>query len=99
LIRPRHTEEARVRELLERLVTYYAEQPGYLAGYLLEPTEPDGFLGRIGVWETDKDAEHAAQQEYDLALRSQLNMAVEEHREYSFIGHEPNTSGTGAATS
>jgi hypothetical protein len=88
LMHPRQTEEARVHELLDRLVAYYAEQPGHISGYRLEPTDPDGYLGRIGVWETEQDAERAAQTEFDLALRSQLNAAVDEHREYSFNGSE-----------
>ena len=89
LMHPRPTEEARVHELMDRLVAYYAEQPGYISGYRLEPTDPEGYLGRIGVWATEQDAEHAAQTEFDLALRSQLNAAVDEHREYSFTGYEP----------
>jgi hypothetical protein len=89
MMHARTGEEARVHELMDRLVAYYAEQPGYISGYRLEPTDPDGYLGRIGVWESDKDAERAAQTEFDLALRSQLNAAVDEHREYSFTGYEP----------
>ena len=89
MMHPRRGEEARVHELMDRLVAYYTEQPGYISGYRLEPIDPEGYLGRIGIWETDKDAEHAAQTEFDLALRSQLNAAVDEHREYSFMGYEP----------
>ncbi len=37
---------------------------------------------------SDEAAEHAAQSDHDLALRSQLNFAVQEdsHEEYSFEG-------------
>ena len=89
MMRARTGEETRVHDLIDRLVAYYAQQPGFVTGYRLEPTEPDGFIGRIGVWERVEDADRAAQTEHDLALRSQLNMSVEEHREYSFVGYAP----------
>jgi heme-degrading monooxygenase HmoA len=88
LMRPKNGEEARVRDLLDRLVEFYSQQPGYIDGYRLEPTEADGLLGRMGVWESEQDATRAAQTEYDLALRSQLNMSVAEHTEHSFQGVE-----------
>lgn len=88
LMRARGGEEARVRDLIDRLVTFYRSQPGYIDGYRLEPTEADGYLGRMGVWQTEGDAARAAQAEYDLALRSQLNMSLTEHTEYSFIGQD-----------
>ncbi len=87
-MRARSGEEPRVRDLLDQLVAYYAQQPGYIVGYRLEPTEPEGYIGRIGIWQREEDAQHAAQTEHDLALRSQLNMSVAEHTEYSFHGVE-----------
>src|SRR5439155_23774012 len=68
LMRARNGEEQRVHDLLDRLITYYAEQQGYVTGYRLEPTEPEGYIGRIGVWESAEDADRAAQTEHDLAL-------------------------------
>ncbi|MFA7296461.1 MAG: hypothetical protein WC211_04640 [Dehalococcoidia bacterium] len=89
LMRPRHGEEARVRELIDRLVGFFSQQPGFITGYRLEPVEPDGYMGRIGVWESAEQADHAAQADFDLALRSQMNMSLEEHVEYSFHGTPP----------
>lgn len=88
MMRARSGEEARVRDLLDRLVAYYRQQPGYMAGYRLEPTEAGGYVGRMGIWQRVEDAERAAQTEHDLALRSQLNMSVVEHTEYTFQGVE-----------
>jgi hypothetical protein len=47
-----------------------------------------GRIGRIGIWEQEDDAERAAQSQHDLALRSELNIVIEEdsHEEYSFNG-------------
>jgi heme-degrading monooxygenase HmoA len=89
LMRPRAGEEERVRELIDRLVSFFSTQPGFLSGYRLEPVEPDGYMGRIGVWETAEQADRAAQANLDLALRSQMNMSLEEHLEYSFHGTVP----------
>ena len=47
------------------------------------------YLGRIGVWDSAESADHAAQADFDLALRSQMNMSVAEHVEYSFHGTPP----------
>jgi hypothetical protein len=85
-MRARAGEEARVRDLLDSLIGYYAKQPGYIAGYRLESA--DGSIGRIGIWQREEDAEHAAQTDHDLALRSQLNMSVVEHEEHAYDGVE-----------
>ena len=87
-MRARTGSEAEVRRLLDDLVAYYSKQPGYIAGYRLEPTEPDGTFGRIGIWENHEDAEKAAQTDHDLALRSQLNLAVLDHQEHAYTGVE-----------
>ena len=90
LMRPRAGEEERVRYLIDRLVGFFSSKPGFLSGYRLEPVEPDGYMGRIGVWDTAEQADKAAQEDFDLALRSQMNMSVAEHIEYSFHGTAPN---------
>ncbi len=87
-MRARAGEEARVRDLLDSLVTYYAQQPGFVSGYRLESTAADGTFGRIGIWEREEDAERAAQTDHDLALRSQLNMSVTDHAEHAYQGAE-----------
>lgn len=87
-MRARAGAEAEVRRLIDALVSYYSQQPGYIAGYRLEPTDPDGTFGRIGIWERQEDAEHAAQTDHDLALRSQLNMSVLDHEEHAYNGVE-----------
>lgn len=87
-MKARAGEEARVRDLLDNLVTYYSTQAGYIGGYRLESTAADGTFARIGIWQREEDAEHAAQTDHDLALRSQLNMAVTEHAEHAYTGTE-----------
>jgi len=88
LMLPKRGQEDEVNSLLDRLIHYYEEQPGYLSGYRLTDIDGSGRVGRLGVWSSDEAAEHAAQSDHDLALRSQLNFAVQEdsHEEYSFEG-------------
>ena len=88
LMQPKPGQADRVNELLDQLIDFYEDQPGYVTGYRLTPHDGSGRLGRIGVWEDDKSAEHAATADHDLALRSELNMVVESgsHQELSFEG-------------
>ena len=88
LMRPKHGQENEVNSLLDQLVHYYQEQPGYIAGWRLTNIDGSGRVGRLGVWVSEHEAEAAAQSDHDLALRSQLNIAVDEdsHEEYSFEG-------------
>jgi heme-degrading monooxygenase HmoA len=87
-MRPQRGQEGRVHELLKELIGYYEQQPGYMSGYLLEHRDGSNRYGRIGIWASEEDAEHAAQREHDLALRAELNRAIipESHEELSFEG-------------
>ncbi|MBM3140213.1 MAG: hypothetical protein FJZ92_08375 [Chloroflexi bacterium] len=91
---PRAGQERRVAELLDRLSAFYSREGGYILGYRLRPHEgdPSRRMGRVGVWETEDHAVHAAQTEHALALRSELLRLIEEatHEELSFTG-EPDT--------
>ena len=88
LMEPKAGQEQRVIELLDEMIRFYEEQPGYLEGYRLQPVDRARHVGRFGVWESDEVAHHAAQHERDMALMSQLRMFIEEdsHEEFSFEG-------------
>lgn len=87
---PKAGQEAEVEELLTKLSGFYVTEGGYITGYHLRPHEgdPNRRMGRIGVWESEEHAVHAAQTEHALALRSELLRLVDEdsHQELSFIG-------------
>lgn len=87
-VRPRHGREAAVRSLIGQLVEYYGAQPGNIASYALAHTDGSLRFGRVGIWQSEDDAERAAQSEHDLALRSELNAVIDDgsHEEYSFEG-------------
>lgn len=87
---PREGQVARVSEQLKKLSDYYATQPGYIEGYLLNPhpmANPPA-MGRFGVWESDKAAEDAAQSQHAMALRAELLRLIDEdsHLELTFEG-------------
>jgi heme-degrading monooxygenase HmoA len=88
LMHPKAGQAEALNALLDRLVEYYEQQPGYLTGYRLRDIDGSGRVGRLGVWEHENDAERAAHSDHDLAMRSELNMVVDEdsHEEYSFEG-------------
>ncbi len=88
-MRPKSGEEQRVGEILDKLSTFYSAEGGYVLGYRLQHHEGDVTrLGRVGVWESEEHAVHAAQTEHALALRSQLLRLIDEdsHEELSFEG-------------
>lgn len=93
---PKEGQEARLKDLLLKLSAYYREQSGYQGGYILYPYEhaqvKDRRWGRVGVWDTEDAAEHAAQAEHSLALRSELARIVVEdsHSELTFEGTPDN---------
>jgi quinol monooxygenase YgiN len=87
---PKTGQGGAVEELLAKLSEFYVAEAGYVTGYHLRPHEgdPNGRMGRMGVWESEEHAVHAAQTEHALALRSELLRLVDEdsHEELSFIG-------------
>jgi len=89
---PKEGQEARLQELLQKLSAYYREQGGYQGGYILNPYSgaqtQDRRWGRVGFWDSEDAAEHAAQTEHSMAMRSDLTRIVEEdsHYEFTFEG-------------
>ena len=88
LMQPMTGQEARVNELLDALTRGYEDKDGYLYGWRLEPVDRARHVGRLAIWEDDSHAHHAAQDEHEMALRSQLNQVIEDgsHEELSFHG-------------
>jgi hypothetical protein len=82
LMRPQSGREAEVERLLEDLIRYYRQQNGFLAGWKVSALDRTGEVGRITVWESEADADHAANQQRVLSLRSELNLLLEEDTEH-----------------
>jgi hypothetical protein len=98
ILRPRPNEGERVGQLLRELTTSLATQPGYVRGMRLEAEArelrawpagfPSGLLGRVSIWDTEEDADRAAQTAQVESLRGQLNSLVVDHHEYAFLGSD-----------
>ena len=94
LVMPRAGNEQRVAKMEEELIRHLSGLPGYLHGYQI--TGGDSIAGRIGrltLWRSDHDADHAAQTDHVLAIRSELLLLIEEeeHIEDSWVAqaYEP----------
>lgn len=71
---PEHVED--VRDLQTELLRYDRTLPGFLGGYLIEPTDGTERIGRLVLWESRADADHAAQQQHTLTLRARLTPLI-----------------------
>ena len=53
LMKPKAGRQAEVDQLLTELADYFAEQDGFVEGYILHAK--DGLVGRVTIWETEAD--------------------------------------------
>jgi quinol monooxygenase YgiN len=73
----------RVEALLDELEATYATLPGYVLGFRYKPQSIPGELGRIALWRSHEDTDHAAGNTHVQALRSRLNTLIQgEHVEH-----------------
>lgn len=68
--RPEHAEQ--VHDLQVELLQYDKTLHGFLGGYVLETEDGTDRIGRVAIWETRSDADHAAQEQHTLTRRSDL---------------------------
>ncbi len=91
LVIARPGEEERVSRIVDDLLEYFVTQPGFVRGYKLVREHPDPRMGRLTVWRSEQDADHAAQTQHVLSVRSELMLLVEEdfHIERSYTAYDP----------
>jgi hypothetical protein len=89
LMKPRKGQEEEVRRLIDDLVMFQETLPGYQVGYRVEHTPGDDRVGRLAIWAHESDADRAALNDHDMAIRSQLNQLIEpeSHEEQTMYGH------------
>jgi len=78
LMQPKPDHLTKVRDLQVELLRYDRTLPGFLGGYLLEPDDGTGRIGRLVLWENKGDADHAARQQHTLTLRAALSSLIQE---------------------
>ena len=85
-----------VLELHRKLIEWLPGQPGFVRGYLIVEGDPHGRVGHLNVYRSGQDADHVAQSQYVLSLRSELMRLIEEgsHAEHSYTAVDPQLAKT-----
>jgi hypothetical protein len=79
LYRPLPGRRAEMERLLDSLEDWLSKQEGYLLGFRFAATDASGDIGRIGIWRSLADADHAADQEHTLAIRAELLRLIDDN--------------------
>lgn len=77
IAKPRRGEEARLEEVMRKLSELSSAQDGCVESYVLRPHDDSGDIARIAVYTNETTAEHAANSQPFLALRSELHLVAE----------------------
>lgn len=77
IAKPRRGEEARLEEVMRKLSDLSASQEGCVESYVLRPHDDSGEIARIAVYDDELTAEHAANSQSFMALRSELHLMAE----------------------
>lgn len=83
---PKPGSEELVAGLMDNLLKSFVDQPGYVRGYALLDGDPQGRVGRITVWNSEEDADRAANTQHVLTVRAEIMQRIEEdsHIERSY---------------
>jgi hypothetical protein len=82
---PKEGNREKVLAIEEELLAYFKTRPGFIEGYQLNSAYQ---LGRVTVWESQARADHVANDQHTLSLRSQLLPLVGDSLEYGFDGQK-----------
>lgn len=86
LMKPVPGREAEVMELNESLVSFYRSHEGCQVCYLVTAADGSGEVGRLSVWDSERAADRAANDDHSMALRSRLHLLIQPgHQDRSFI--------------
>lgn len=86
IARARKGEEERLEQLMRQLAETVAKQEGCIESYVLKPHDDSGEIARIAVYEDENAAEHAANTDHIMSLRSELHLLSEPgHVERAFF--------------
>jgi heme-degrading monooxygenase HmoA len=85
IMKPLPGSESELHAAQKDLLKFFAQQPGFVDGYILRAQDGSGEVGRVGIWESESHADHAANSDHVLAVRSELMRLVREDNERSFL--------------
>jgi hypothetical protein len=90
LAKPRPERLAEVRRHYEELVSYLSKFPGFIEGWVIDSSAGEGETGRMTMWQTEADADHAANDPHVLALQSELRFdLMGQPWDRAFESHKP----------
>lgn len=83
---PRRGQEKRLEELMRKLAALASEQEGCIDSYLLRPHDDSGEIARIVIYKDEAAAEHSANNQSVMAVRSEMHLLTEPgHIERAFF--------------
>lgn len=90
-VNPKPGQDELVSGVMDHLLEFFSTQPGYVRGYKLLSGDPEGRCGRLTVWKSEQDADHTANNQHVLSVRSELLQLIEEdsHVERSYTAFDP----------
>jgi quinol monooxygenase YgiN len=96
LMIPKPGMEGQVLELHRNLVAWLKGQPGFVRGYVITGGDPEGRIGHLNVYRSEHDADHVAQSQHVLSVRSELLPLIDEdsHAERSWTVYDPQLAET-----
>lgn len=91
LMKPRRGQEKLVAGLMDNLLEFFAGQAGYERGYALLEGDLGGRVGRITLWRSEEQADHAANTQHVLTVRAEIMQRIEQdsHVERSYTALDP----------
>ncbi len=91
LMNAKQGSEELVAGLMDNLLTFFIGKPGYVRGYALLEGDPRGRVGRITVWNSEEEADQAANTQHVLTVRAEIMQRIEQgsHVERSFTAIDP----------
>ena len=90
LAKPRPERVAEVRRHYEEIVRHTSTLPGFISGWVLLPHDTSGEVGRMTMWQSQADANNAANDAHTLSLHAEVQFDVfGDMWDRSFDGYVP----------
>jgi hypothetical protein len=70
-----------LQEMQEDLLQRFKVLPGFLDGYLMVSMDGTGRIGRVTMWRSARDADHAALDQDVFLVRSRMSHLIENESE------------------
>jgi heme-degrading monooxygenase HmoA len=77
LTRTAAAKRADVERLLDELEEHLSNLPGYIMGFRFAGHENENEVGRVALWNSHEDADHAATQDHTIALRARIHQLID----------------------